>query len=191
MFRDLVIKNRSYRTFDQSCIVTHDVLLELADTARHTPSAANLQPLRYIPLTKSNADKILPYTRWARALDIKLPPDGCAPTAFILVCIDKNVTPNGASAMIDVGIAAQTILLAAAEKGLGGCMILSFDGAKIQSELSLDEKVEILLCIALGKPGETVLLEDSVDGSVKYYRDENNVHHVPKRKLCDVIIDIE
>lgn len=191
MFKDLVIRNRSYRTFDANTDVDRETLLEFIDISRQTPSAVNLQPLKYIPLTKDGADRILPYTNWAKALDIKLPPEGCGPSAFILLCIDKNVTPSAAPVMRDVGICAQTILLSAVEKELGGCMIGSFDAPKIKNELSLDDNIEILLCVALGKPAETVVLEEAdACGSVKYYRDENGVHHVPKRRLEDIIINI-
>lgn len=191
MFKDLVRKNRSYRTFESGYEISREDLLELIDVARITPSAINMQPLLYVPLTKEHTDRILPFTKWAGALDIKLPPENRGPSAFILICIDKNRTPNAAPAMRDVGIAAQTILLAATEMGLGGCMIGSHNTEKIKQEFELDEDIDILLCIALGKPNETVILEEAVDGNVKYYRDSENRHHVPKRRLCDIVIDVK
>ncbi len=193
MIKDLVLKNRSYRSFDRSVKIEKDTLLKLIDTARITPSAMNLQPLLYVPLTEAYADRILPYTNWAKALkDITLPPVGMGPGAFILLCIDKERTPNPAPAMRDVGIAAQTILLAATEIGLGGCMLGSFDGAKIKAELGLCDNIEVVLCVALGKPGEKIVLEEmEKDASVMYFRDSENTHHVPKRRLEDIIIDVE
>lgn len=193
MIKELVLKNRSYRSFDRSVKIEKDTLLELIDCARLTPSARNAQPLLYIPLTEKGADRILPYTAWAKALpDLKLPPNGKEPTAFILMCIDKNATPNAGIAMKDVGISAQTILLAATEIGLGGCMLGSFDNAKIKAELGLDNNIDIVLAIALGKPSETVVLEEmEKTDSVNYYRDAKDVHHVPKRKLEDIIIDVK
>ena len=189
MIKELVKKNRSYRTFKREFEISRGELLDFIDTARLTPSAVNAQPLLYAPLDKEKTDRILPYTRWAKALDIELPPIGRGPSAFILVCIDKNKTPSASPAMRDVGIAAQTILLAAAEKGLGGCMIGSFDNGGIKRELGFPDNIDVLLCIALGKPDETVILEDmDKNGSTAYYRDENNRHHVPKRRLEDIII---
>ncbi len=193
MIKELVLKNRSYRSFDRSVKIEKETLLELIDTARITPSAMNLQPLSYVPLTEIYADRILPYTNWAKALkNMPLPPQGMEPSAFILLCIDKNRTPNPAPVMRDVGIVAQTMLLAATEMGLGGCMIGSFDGESIRKELSLDNNIDVLLCVALGKPAETIVLEEiDKDSSINYYRDDMNVHHVPKRRLEDIIIDVK
>lgn len=192
MLKDLVKKNRSYRTFDPNTDISREKLLEYIDTARLTPSAVNRQSLFYIPLTRKTADRILPYTNWAKALDIKLPPEGKGPCAFIILCTDNVRTPNPAPAMRDVGIVAQTILLSAVEDGFGGCMLGSFDGVQIKKELSLDDNINPVLLIALGKPAETVVLEEmDKDASTSYYRDENGVHHVPKRKLCDIVIDVE
>ena len=127
MIKELVLKNRSYRSYDRSVKIKKDTLVELIDIARVTPSAMNLQPLLYVPLTESYADKILPYTNWAKALkNMTLPPDGKGPGAFILLCIDKERTPNPAPVMRDVGIVAQTMLLAATEMGFGGLMIGKF-----------------------------------------------------------------
>ncbi|MBE6605567.1 MAG: nitroreductase family protein [Ruminococcaceae bacterium] len=193
MIKELVLKNRSYRSYERSVKIKKDTLVELIDIARVTPSAMNLQPLLYVPLTESYADKILPYTNWAKALkNMTLPPDGKGPGAFILLCIDKERTPNPAPVMRDVGIVAQTMLLAATEKELGGLMIGSFDGEKIKETLALDDNIQVLLCVALGKPDEKVVLEEmDKDGNINYYRDENNTHHVPKRRLEDIIIEVK
>lgn len=191
MLKELVVKNRSYRTYDRSVKVTKEQMLEFINNARLTPSTVNLQPILYIPLEEALADKILPYTAWARALNIKLPPEGKGPSAFILLCIDRERTANPVPVMRDIGIVAQTILLSATEAGLGGCMIGSHDSEKIKAELSLGENIDILLCVALGKPDEKVVLEELEAGApTAYWRDEDNVHHVPKRKLEDIVIDI-
>lgn len=193
MIKELVLKNRSFRSYDRSVKIEKETLIELIDIARVTPSAMNLQPLLYMPLTESYADKILPHTNWAKALkDMTLPPEGMGPGAFILLCIDKERTPNPAPVMRDVGIVAQTVLLAATEMGLGGCMLGSFDGEKIKETLALDADIQVLLCISLGKPAEKVVLEEmEKDASVAYFRDADNVHHVPKRRLEDIIINVE
>jgi len=89
----------------------------------------------------------------------------------------------------DHGIAAQTILLGAVEKGLGGCMIASIDRDALRQALKIPERFEILLVLALGKPRENVVIETlKPDGDVKYWRDGDGVHHVPKRRLEDVIL---
>jgi nitroreductase len=88
-----------------------------------------------------------------------------------------------------IGIAAQTILLGAAEKGLGGCMIGAFRREELARALALDTRYRPLLVIALGKPAETVVVEDvGASGDIKYWRDESGVHHVPKRSLESLLI---
>lgn len=191
MIRELVVKNRSYRGYDESYKVTEDVLKDLVDAARLTGSAANLQPLKYKLVADSeNVDKLNEITRWGKMLkDIELPHKGMFPTAYIVVCVDTNIVKNADSANTDVGIVAQTMLLSAVEKGLGGCMIGNYEKAKATEALNLPEHLVPQLIIAIGKPAEDIKLVDVDEtGSTKYYRDENDVHYVPKRKLEDVIV---
>ncbi len=191
MFKDLVIKNRSTRSFVGDYEISREVLLELIDTARITPSAMNKQPLLYVPVGKKHAPKVLANIKMAVSLGIKLPPEGYEPSAYILVCVKKDSPALSAYADFDVGIATQTILLAATERGLSGCIIGSHNTPNIVNELGLDEDIDIKLCIALGKSAENIILEDAVDGGLRYYRDADNNHHVPKRKLSDVVVEIK
>ena len=188
MLKDLVKQNRSYRGFDESVKIPRDTLLQLVDCARICPSAMNAQPLKYyLASTPEDVAKIQPLTIWARKLAaLKLPREGHRPTAFILICCDKNIK-NPATVGTDLGIAAQTIMLAATEMGLGGCMIESFDRPGIAAALQLPENLAPLLVLGLGKPDETVVLTET-DGDIGYYRDENDVHYVPKRKLDDIVL---
>jgi len=188
MFRDLVLANRSYRRFDESVSINMETLRSLVDLARCTPSAANLQPLKYIITNTPECNaRVFATLAWAGYLpDWPGPADGERPTAYIIVLHDTRISKTPGC---DQGIAAQTILLGAAEKGLGGCMFGSINRDRLREELDIDECYEIPLVIALGKPVENVVLEDvGPDGSIKYYRDEQAVHHVPKRKLDDVIV---
>jgi nitroreductase len=188
MLRDLVLANRSYRRFDQRQEIDTETLRSLVDLARCTPSAANLQPLKYIITNtpERNAD-VFATLAWAGYLaDWPGPVEGERPSAYIVVLLDTCLSK---SANADLGIAAQTILLGAAEKGLGGCMFGSIDRDRLRKELAIDECSDIMLVMALGKPVEKVVLEDvGPDGSIKYYRDADAVHHVPKRTLDDVIV---
>lgn len=191
MISELVVKNRSYRGYDESYKVTEDVLKDFVDTARLTGSAANLQPLKYkLVADAENVAKLNGITRWGKMLkDIELPHKGMFPTAYIVVCVDTNIVKNADSANTDIGIVAQTMLLSAVEKGLGGCMIGNYEKAKATEALGLPEHLVPQLIIAIGKPAEEIKLVDVDEtGSTKYYRDENDVHYVPKRKLEDVII---
>lgn len=188
-FRSLVLKNRSIRAFYQDFPISQNTLTGLVDLARLTASTRNLQPLKYfLSCDPAQNALIFPHLRWAGYLkeggiDI---PEGERPSAYILVLCDKNIS---ASAGCDHGIAAQTILLGAVEKGLGGCIIASINTVQLKASLKLPDNLELLFVIALGKPKEKIKIESlSPDGNVKYWRDEKHVHHVPKRKLDDIIV---
>ncbi|MBQ8599724.1 MAG: nitroreductase family protein [Oscillospiraceae bacterium] len=192
MFRDLVLKNRSCRGYDESYQFSREELLDFVDLARQTAASANIQPLKYhIAYEKEQVAQIQPLTRWAGSLpQLHLPYPGTGPTAFITICQDMSINNHPTSFLLDVGITAQTILLAATEKGLGGCMIGSFQKEELKALLKLPEQMEPKLVIALGKPAEEIILvEPKEDGSVKYYRSEDGkTHYVPKRKLEDIIL---
>lgn len=188
MMRELIMKNRSYRRFDEGHAVDEGLLRELVDHARLSASAANLQPLKYIlsSTPKKNA-VIFPHLGWAAYLkDWPGPDQGQRPSAYIVVLGDTTVAKTFGC---DHGIAAQSILLGASERGLGGCMIASIKRNQLREALNIPKKLEILLVIALGKPAEEVRVEELEPGaSVEYWRDEAGVHHVPKRRLDDIIL---
>jgi nitroreductase len=188
MLEELVRKNRSYRRFDESFKVGLDTLKELVGLARLSASGANLQPLKYILSTAPEInEKIFSTLIWAAFLKDWTGPDkGQRPSAYIIVLLDKEVS-GGAG--VDHGIACQTMLLGAVERGLGGCMIGSVKREDLKQVMDLQDRYDILLVLALGKPAEEGVIEDiGPDGDTKYYRDENEVHHVPKRGLEDLII---
>ena len=191
MFYDLVKENRSYRGYKSDYAVSKEDLNDLINLARITASGANLQPLKYRIVTDSNEVAALnSLTRWAKMLtDITLPHEGKYPNAYIVICVDTTICKNEETAKMDIGIAAQTILLGAVEKGLGGCMLGNFDREELVKALALLDTMSPQLIIAIGKPDEEVVLVDVTDdGSTKYYRDENDIHYVPKRKLEDILI---
>ena len=191
MIKDLVRKNRSYRGYDGSRKITEDELKELVDTARITGSAVNLQPLRYRRVcSEAEVAKLNGITRWGKMLkDIELPHKGKYPTAYIVICVDTDIVKIPENANTDIGIAAQTILLAAVEQGFGGCMIGNYEKAQAAEALGLPGRYVPQLIVAIGKPDETVVLTDTgEDGSVKYYRDADDVHYVPKRRLEDILL---
>lgn len=189
MFRDLVLANRSYRRFVESAPVSEQTLRELVDLARCTPSAGNMQPLKYILSADAERNaQVFPALAWAGYLaDWGGPAEGERPAAYIIILCDTEVRKEPGC---DHGIAAQTICLGAAERGLGACMIGAIDRKALREVLALPERYEIALVIALGKPAEHVVLEDvGADGSIKYYRDAEGTHHVPKRTLEEVILE--
>lgn len=191
MLKDLLKQNRSYRGYDESRKISREELAEFVDCARYAPSSVNMQPFKYyLACDQETVAKVQPLTKWARALpQMTLPHPGHCPTAFIVICQDTNLNPAIQRFQKDVGIVAQTILLAAVEKGLGGCMIGNFNPEEIRQALGLADTLTPVLVVALGKPDETIVLtEVGTDGSTDYYRDESDVHYVPKRSLQDVLI---
>ncbi len=186
--RDTVVTNRSIRRFKQDERVMAATLRKFVDLARQTASGANLQPLRYIIVSGPEAcDRIFPNLAWAGYLrDWAGPEEGERPPAYIIV-LSEGVLSTVST--YDPGIAAQTITLAAADQGIGACMLGAIDRKGIRKALEIPEGFDVLLVIALGWPAEEVILEDiGPDGDVKYWRDEKRVHHVPKRRLDDMII---
>ena len=189
MFNELVLKNRSYRRFKQDAPIAMETLKYLVDLARQTPSGANLQPLKYfLACDPDTNQRIYPALAWAGYLpDWPGPVEGERPAAYLVMLGDTEITRNFG---VDPGIAAQTILLGAAEQDLGGCMIASIRREDLRAALRIPERFEIPLVIALGKPVETVILEPlNTDKSIKYYRDEQGGHHVPKRSLDEVLVN--
>lgn len=187
-FYSLVRSSRTVRRFHQNIPVARETLRGLVDLARLAPSGSNMQALKY-KLTcdpETNA-AIFPLVSWAGYLkDWPGPVEGERPAAYITIVLDTAIHKV---AGIEHGIAAQTIMLGAAERSLGGCIIGSFRRAELREVLGLDERYELLLVLALGRPLEQVVLEElPADGSVVYWRDEAQVHHVPKRSLDDLIL---
>jgi len=188
MLEDLIRKNRSYRRFYQEAPVEADTLRQLVNLARLSASGANLQPLKYVLSCDPEVNaRIFPNTRWAGYLrGWPGPEEGERPAAYIIILNDTQIRK---SAGCDHGIAAQSIMLGAAERGLGGCMLGALDRSELREALDIPERYEILLALALGKPKEKVVLEETgPEGEIEYYRDEEEVHHVPKRPLEELIL---
>jgi nitroreductase len=188
MIRDLILKNRSYRRFYEEVDIKLETLRELVDLARLSASARNAQPLKYILSCQPQKNSLIfPHLAWAGYLtDWPGPCEGERPSAYIIILGDTEISQ---SSDCDHGIAAQSILLGAMEKGLGGCMIASIERQGLCQALEIPPRYEILLVLALGKPKETVVIETvGPGGDTKYWRDSKGVHHVPKRALDDIII---
>ena len=189
MIAELIKGNRSYRRFFQDAAIAADTLTWLVNLARLSASGGNLQPLKYIlSNTPPKNEAIFSCLAWAAYLkDWPGPPEGERPSAYIIILHDREISPDPG---VDHGIAAQSILLGAREKGLGGCLLGSIQRDRLRELLALPPQYQILLVIALGRPKETVVLEAAEPGgSIKYWRDAEGVHHVPKRRLKDIILN--
>ncbi len=186
MLEDLVKRNRSYRRFYQEVSVPHDVLKGFIELARLTPSAANRQPLKYLLVNdRDKNEKLFKSLNWAAYLtDWDGPEEGEKPSAYIIVLGDTEIAREYYD---DPGIAMQTILLGAVEKGFGGCMLASVKRENIRKDFSIPDRFEILYVVALGKPKEKVVIENVTDNNIKYWRDSESVHHVPKRGIDELL----
>jgi nitroreductase len=188
MIRDLIVNNRSYRRFCEEVDITLNTLRELVDLARLSASAMNAQPLKYILSCERHMNSLIfPHLTLAAYLkDWSGPAEGERPAAYVVILGDTEI---GRSWDYDAGIAAQSILLGAVEKGLGGCMIANIRKEGLCEALRISERYEILLVLALGKPKEKVVIEAiGTERDTRYWRDSEGVHHVPKRRLDDIII---
>jgi len=189
MLEDLIRKNRSCRRFIQSRSLDMNTLNELVNLARLSASGANLQPLKYVLCCnpEKNAE-IFPCLAWAAYLkDWPGPLEGERPSGYIVVLGDTAIAQDFGC---DHGIASQSILLGAREKGLAGCMLGAVNREKLRGVLNLSADLKILLVLALGVPREEIVVEPlGADGGIRYWRDSRGVHHVPKRSLQDIVVE--
>jgi len=191
MIEELIRQNRSCRRFHEDYGVDMEILKDLVNLARLSASAANLQPLKYI--LSCNAEKnerIFAYLAWAAYLkDWPGPKAGERPSAYIIIVGDTRITRDFGC---DHGIASQSILLGAREKGLAGCMIGAINRKGLRKFLNIEDRFKILLVLAIGKPKEEIMIETVDDDSkIKYWRDNDGIHHVPKRKMGDIILSAD
>jgi nitroreductase len=185
--KELIVKTRTYRRFDESHKIDNKSLESFIELARLSPSGANKQPLKFLYYNSGETcGKIFPYLAWAGYLtDWPGPEKGERPTSYIIILGDKSISEIFG---VDHGIAAHSILLGASDAGLGGCIIGSIKRDELADELSIPDNFEILLVLAIGKPVENVIIEDIKNNDVKYWRDNNKNHHVPKRSLDELIV---
>jgi nitroreductase len=186
-FKELLTVNRSYRRFYQDDSIPLDELKDMIANTRLAPSPANLQPLKFIIVNNRELNKqVFENLKWAGYLtDWPGPEEGERPAAYIIILGDQSVS---AHVTWDYGIALQTLQLSAVDKGLGGCAIVSCNKDNIRRLLDIPETLEIACVLALGKPREKVVIDEAKEGNIKYWRDENDVHHVPKRPIEDLLL---
>ena len=184
--KEAIHARRTVRKFSQEP-VPEAVLRELVDDARVGPCSANMQPLKYKLIDKVCVDKVFPYLRWAVAIaPAGDPTPDERPTAYIIIAADTSIRPQNYD--IDVGIAAQTIALAAQEKGLGTCMMALHDKPGLAASLGLPEQVTPALAVALGYPAQQSEVYPMEEGQYKYHLTPDSVLHVPKRPLEEILL---
>ena len=188
MIKDMIKKNRSYRRYYQNETISVEKLRELVDLARHSASGGNFQSLKHIlscdPKTNETIFKRLVWAAYLK--DWPGPSEGEKPSAYIVILGDTSIHKEF---FCDHGIACQSMLLGAIEAGFGGCILGSIDREGLRKDLEIDNHLQILLVLALGKPKEEVRIEYiERGGDIKYWRDDKQVHHVPKRPLDEIIL---
>ncbi len=189
----LIETTRTCRRFDESQAIAITELHDLLNLARLAGSARNSQPWQYMVINdKTNCDKIFPHLAWAAYLkDWKGPAAGEQPTAYILCLLNHEwLKGSEKEAQFDLGIASQNLLLGAKAKNISGCRIGAFS-PKLKELYKLPDTLSLELIIALGHPQEQIVIETVGDGNVQYWHDDKGVHHVPKRKLDDIIINLQ
>lgn len=180
----LLLKNRSHRGYDSSRQVSVEELKQIAEVCTKIPSAKNQQVLRYKLVAGEDSPRLQQYTKWGGALpELNLPFPGTEPSAFIIIC---STVPENKWVDIDLGIAAQSMLLKAVEMGLNGICIGAFNKNAVVEEFSL--QYEPVLVLAIGKGAEHIQLTRVKEGeSLTYYR-KDGVHFVPKLGLDDLLL---
>ena len=187
---EIIQKTRTYRRFDASKPVEPGTVANLIDLGRLGGSARNCQPWQYLIITAANhCEVVFPYLGWAGYLsDWKGPVESERPTAYILCYLNKSrLTGSVQEAIFDLGIATQNMLLGATSVGLGGCRIGAYS-PKLAEVFPQADHLELHHVIALGVPVEKVVIEECTDNNIKYWRDTEQVHHVPKRTLADILL---
>ncbi|MDO4383794.1 MAG: nitroreductase family protein [Eubacteriales bacterium] len=192
MLKDTIISNRSTRGYDHSRTPSREELLDMVDCARLSPASMNVQSLKYLIVTDENQVAVIRKgtVLGGRLKERHLPDLGKEPPAYIVILKDQEIQLPENFVNMDVGIAAEAITLSATEKGYNGCMLGSFNPVALAEALNIPDRYLIKLVIAIGKSAEEIHLVDIAEGeSIGYYRDENDVHYVPKRKLQDIVLE--
>jgi nitroreductase len=190
MIDEIIARSRSYRRFDNDVAVPLSTMKDLVHLARLSPCGGNGQPLKYmLSCTEPTNGKIFETLKWAAHLsDWPGPEPHERPSAYVVILNDTTIKENCGC---DHTIAAQSMLLGAVDRGLGGCMLGAIDRPALAEAINVPEHLQVKLVVAIGKPRETIIVEDvGPDGSTKYYRDADGNHHVPKRPLDELIVPI-
>ncbi len=182
---EIAISRRSIRRF-KNLPVPREILERCVNAARLAPSAANLQPLEYLVV---DDEKLLPQVfstlKWAAYIQPEGdPPEGERPRTYIVILKHKDIGVD--SSVYDVGTAVENIILVALEEGIGSCPLAGVDRERLREILSIPQKYEIPLVLALGYPAESPVAEP-FQGSVEYWKDEGGILHVPKKSLKSVL----
>lgn len=187
---EIALERRTIRKYKQHISISREKLLKFVEAAKNAPSAANLQPIRYIVVdNKDDVEAVFENVRWAAYINPKgNPKEGEKPVSYIIMLLDKNSRKTSYE-YVDLGLAAQTICLVAWEEGIGTCLLGAINRKNVREKFLIPEQYEIGLIVALGYIAENPVQEE-LKNSCEYYQDENNELHVPKRTTEEVVLNI-
>ena len=182
----LLGERRTVRRFKNKPI-EDELLVKFIDTARLSPSAANLQSLKYLPITKEETRReMFPHIRYAGYTPEWENKFEITPTAFIAILNDSEIRPKE-KAEVDAGISLMALSLLAESTGLGSCIIAAFNREEVKKILDFDEKLDILYLIGIGYPDQKNYLGEGEE-KVKYKLDSDGNFAVPKRALDEILV---
>lgn len=186
MFFELAEKSRTARSFVSSRAVPEEDLMLIVDTARISPSARNLQRVRYAVITGENADGMFNNISLGGALKAEEKPTYAdrAPAYIALLAPKTDTDPN---LYIDIGIASEAVTLAARSLGYSTCIIRSFKPDYLASCIDT-EKYSTVVVIAVGVSREVAEVRNVTEGESLMYFKENGKHIVPKLSLDSVLL---
>ncbi len=181
---ETIVRRRTIRRFENKR-VSYQALERCVNAARLAPSAANLQPCEYLIIDEENLlDKVFATLKWAGYITDGRPVELEVPRVYIIILINRDIRTEGYQH--DVGFAAENITLTALEEGIGSCCLGAIDREALRKNLNIPPRYIIDLVVALGYSKESPLKEPLRD-SVKYWKDEKRVLHVPKRNLKEIL----
>lgn len=149
-FQKTIRERRSVRKYT-SMPVEEEKLNRILETARLAPSACNNQPWHFIVVKEEQKRKTL-----GKAYN-----NDWFYNAPVIICAcgepSKNwVRRDGKNYNdVDVTIAMDHLILAAAAEGLGTCWIGAFDPKLVKEALNLPEGIEPVAMTPLGYPADT------------------------------------
>jgi len=182
---EAAVSRRTIRRFLQKPIPM-EVLKKFLNAARLAPSGGNLQPCEYVLVTEKDLlEKVFNTLKWAMYLAAGTPREGEKPVAYVVVLVNTRKKSQGGE--VDCAAAIENMVLTAWEEGIGACWMASIDREKLREILAIPDYCKVCFVVALGYKAEEPVVEDMMDNDVKYWRDENGVLHVPKRRLEDIV----
>ena len=147
-FIDVISKRRSIRKYKSDPVSKGDIEY-IVEAARLAPSWANSQCFKFIVVTdpKVKAELAKAGNGWIAKAPV-----------IVTACADPSRPGTKGDQeyyMLDVGIAMEHLILAAADRGLGTCWIGAFDEDTAKKALGVPDNIRVVASTPLGYPDES------------------------------------